>query len=222
MHHTSHKWTQEYQKKEALFIHDGNSKHPHALLTFGKHSNGFFNSRLVIPDEALLSDASSDLLELFKEQGGDISKVQGVVGPQTGATKIAELLSNKINTITGGECFFASPKKQESDGKKSMVFSVEEMALLSNKSILLCEDVITTGGSINLTVDAVNESFGKVLPFILVLVNRSGLTHIDGRKIIALIDRAMPMWAPDECPLCMGGSDAVRPKENWAELNAKY
>jgi orotate phosphoribosyltransferase len=224
MKRIAHDWIEQYKSKDALWIHDGNQKHPHALLTSGKHSNGFFNSRLVIPDEKLLREAASDLLELFAQQGGEISKVQSVVGPQTGATKLAELLSSEIMSCTKGECFWASPSKHEEAGKKSMVFSSEDIDMLPNQSILLCEDVLTTGGSVDLTVDAVTSAWGEVLPFILVLVNRSGLTEIGGSRIIALIDRPMPMWTPDECPLCKHGSVALRPKDNdnWAVLNAAH
>ena len=63
-----------------------------------------------------------------------------------------------------------------------------------------------------------------MFPFVAVLVNRSGLTEVGGKKIVALIDRPMPMWTPDECPLCKAGSEAIRAKgsENWARLKATY
>jgi orotate phosphoribosyltransferase len=212
-------WIDQYKRKSALWIHDGNPKRPHALLTSGKHSNGFFNSRLVIPDEALLREAASDLLELFARNGGDVYRVQGVVGPQTGATKLAELVSQQLPN----DCFFASPAKSEmEDGGKFMLFSNEELAILPGKEILLCEDVLTTGGSVSLTAAAIFFATGFTLPFVLALVNRSGLEEVNGWKIVALIDQAMPMWVADECPLCKEGSEPVRPKDNWARLNATY
>ena len=102
-----------------------------------------------------------------------------------------------------------------------MVFSNEDLRFLPRRSVLLCEDVLTTGGSVDLTSTAITNAGGIVLPFILVLVNRSGLTEVSGKKIIALIDRPMPMWAPGNCPLCNMGSEALRPKDNWAKLNAQ-
>lgn len=225
MTRTQNGWIDEYKKKSALWIHDGNPERPHALLTSGKHSNGFFNSRLVIPDEVLLRDAAFDLLALFIKQGGDIKKVQGIAGPQTGATQLAKLISSEVTaTYTANECFSVSPTKDEQAGIKSMVFNNEELDLLPDKFILLCEDVLTTGGSVELATTAVANANGIVLPFILVLVNRSGLKEANGKKVIALIDRAMPMWKPEECPLCKEGSEAIRPKdpENWTRLNADY
>ena len=220
MSRTQDDWIAEYQAKNALWIHDGNLKRPHALLTSGMHSNGFFNSRLVIPDETLLREAAHDLLELLMRHSGSISQAQGVVGPQTGATKLAEFMSDDIRSITGSSCFWASPAKK--GDKTAMIFNDEERLLLPKKTVLLCEDVLTTGGSVDLTARAVSDAQGNVLPFILVLVNRSGLEFAGGKKVVALINRPMPMWVPEECPLCKKRSVAVHPKDNWNLLNATY
>jgi len=214
-------WVNQYRRRSALWFHDGNPKRPHALLTSGKHSNGFFNSRLVIPDEALLREAASDLLELFFRQGGDISRIHGVVGPQTGATKLAELLSYQVMAHTRDQCFWASPAKNEEGVVKSMVFSDEDLVKLKGRTILLCEDVVTTGASIDLAVTAVINAGGIVMPFVFTLINRSGKTEAIGGKIVALIEHPMPIWTPEECPLCPD-SEALRPKENWELLNARY
>lgn len=213
-------WINAYKGKDALWIHNGDNDNPHALLTSGKHSTGFFNSKLIIADETLLKEGVSDLIELFMSLGVDISEVGCVVGPQTGATKLAELISGEIKTITNSECFWVSPAKGEVRGQKAMIFSNEDIALVTGQTILLCEDVLTTGGSVELASIAVENIGGNVLPFVLVLVNRSGLNEVGGRKIISLIDRDMPTWTAEECPLCKVGSKALRPKDNWAELNS--
>ena len=105
-----------------------------------------------------------------------------------------------------------------------MVFIDTEV--LPGERILLCEDVITTGESVNLTAQAVVRAYGVIIPsHILVLVNRSGLAEVGGKKIIALIKRYMLTWIPAECPLCKQGSKAIRPKgkkEEWERLNAAY
>jgi orotate phosphoribosyltransferase len=214
-------WIEVYRKKGALWIHNGKEQ-AHALLRSGRHSNGFFNSRLVIADEVMLNEAASDLVDSFIDQGGDIEQVQIVVGPQTGATKLAELIADKIASMTGRACAWASPQKVEVDGLVTgMSFTAIESMLVSGHAALMCEDVLTTGGSVERAAKAVEEVGGKVLPFTLVLVNRSGLAIVGDKKIIGLIDRAMPMWKPDECPLCQQGSKVIPPKDNWAELNAE-
>jgi len=214
-------WTREYEARDALWFHDGNKLRPHALLSSGRHSNGFFDSRPIVDDEVLLSDAASDLLLLFAQQGGDISRVEGVVGPETGATKLAKMISNGVKAYNGRECLWASPSKNTSpDGVKTMLFSEDQRRIVGGRRILLCEDVLYTGGSVELTIDAVNCAGGIVLNNILILVNRGGLAEVGGKKIVALIDRLMPMWTPDECPLCKIGSIALRGKTNLMALNA--
>lgn len=223
MHRNTQDWIEAYQNLGALWIHDDNPKRPHALLTSGKHSNGFFNSRPVIADESLLDQAASDLTELLVfATKGDVTSIDGVVGPQTGATKLSQCICDHLSGCQGQSCFWASPAKTEVAGVKSMTFSPTAIKGLFEQKIILCEDVLTTGGSVDLTEAAVASAGGIILPFVLVLVNRSGLSEIGGKRIIALIDRPMPMWNPDECPLCAKGSQAVRPKDNWAALNAVY
>ncbi len=216
-------WIEVYQKLDALWMHDGNLKRPHVILSSGNHSNGFFNSWLVIADGRLIRLASLALLDLFVLHDGDLFAVQGVVGPQTGATKLAELIGGQVASCTTKSCFWASPAKHEKDGKKSMIFDQTDLAKLQSKTVLLCDDVLTTGDSVDITANAVLAGGGSIVPFILVLVNRSGLTHVGGKKIIALIDRHMPIWAPEECLLCKAGSEPVGPpKDHWASLNATY
>lgn len=215
-------WVKAYQKNEAYWLHDGNPKRPHALLTSGLHSNGFFNSQKIIPIDELMRAAAKDFHQLVIRAGVDLDEVDFVVGPQTGATRLAEVICDDIRKFTGGSCLWASPAKSEKDGAKSMVFEPLDLARLDETKVLLCEDVLTTGGSVELAAKAVEAAGGELLPYVLVLVNRSGLQEVGGREVIALIDEPMPMWTPEECPLCAQGSEAVRPKENWALLNAEY
>jgi len=205
MTRNQNQWIKLYEGLDALWIHDGNPRRPHALLASLKHSNGFFNSRLVIPDDGLMRDAASDLLELLAaEPDGQcyIESTRGVVGPQTGATKLAELLHRKLVGLSSKPkpSFWASPSKGEVDGKKVMILDNKDLALFPKQNILLCEDVLTTGGSVDLTANAVIGAGGIIQPFVLALVNRSGFTELNGRKIIALINHPMPTWTADECP----------------------
>ncbi|MBX4210806.1 hypothetical protein KW783_02420 [Candidatus Parcubacteria bacterium] len=89
----------------------------------------------------------------------------------------------------------------------------------------MVEDVLTTGGSVELVSKSILAARATVRSYVGVLVNRSGLKDVDGKKIIALITKEMPMWDLADCPLCKQGSEAIRPRqpaENWARLNAPY
>lgn len=217
MNGTEQDWINAYVQKGALWIHSGAEAQPHALLTSGMHSNGFFNSRLIIQDEELLRQAAADLAELFRQR--EHRWAGCVVGPQTGATKLAEFLSEFLS-----HSIWASPAKSGPDEPKSMVLSAEDALKVYFRRVLLCEDVVTTGASTLLTIEAVTRADGGLFPYLLTLVNRSGHSHIGDCKILALIDKAMPIWSPEECPLCLAGSEPIRPKDpdNWARLNAQY
>jgi len=217
-------WIKCYEEKGALWIHDGNVKRPHALLTSGKHSSGFFNSELVMEDPELLDQACYDLCELAsgKLNVDKECKVSRVVGPAMGAITLAHNLALQFVNGSWGKVLRAYTEKEETSAGVKMVF--KRTKIIPGESILLCEDVITTAGSVKLCAQAVKEAGGMVLPVVAALVNRSGVSKVDDMQIIALINKPMPTWEADDCPLCRAGSEAIRPKgtENWARLNASY
>ena len=220
-------WIKEYKKKGALWIHDGNPKRPHAILTSEKHSGGFFNSELVMEDSYLLEVAAIELVDELRDQGLKLDSVSRVVGPAMGAITlahdIARIIGHKRDAgLHDKPCLRAYTEKEMDDDSKIMVF--RKTKIRSGECILAVEDVLTTGGSVDRTAMAVVNAGGFVLPFVVVLVNRSGLTEVSGKKIVALIDQPMPTWIGEECPLCKEGSEAIRPKGvvNWERLNASY
>ena len=215
-------WIKEYEEHKAFWLHDGKKERPHALLTGGNHSNGFFFSKPVVSDEGLLREISYSLVGLWVSSGGPIARVDKVVGPQTGATKLAESIAYEITILRGRRCFWASPRKEGDGADKKMVF--ESCAISAGETILLCEDVLTTGSSVELTSAAVMALGGGVMPYVLAIVNRSGIQKVGIKSILTLVDTYMLVWSPDECPLCQNGSEAIRPKEgdNWDRLNADY
>ena len=226
MFKTEADWIKAYEQKDGLWIHDGNPLRPHALLTSGNHSNGFFNSRKIIPDDELLQEAALNLVERlthYVDHPG-LRSIGMVVGPQTGATRLAELMAESLTIEIGKKVGHSSPAKFEVGGMKTMLVPLEDMTLLRGATVLLCEDVVSTGGSIMLTEQAVRDAGGNPLPFVCTLVNRSGERFVNGILVVALINKALPMWAPEECPLCPLGSEAIPAKDpvNWARLTAAY
>ena len=216
-------WKREYEQRGALWIHDGNPKRPHALLTSGNHSGGFFNSELVMEDPSLLHAAGFALHEKLESAGLDMEAVHRVVGPAMGAITIAHCVAFHIGEQRGRPCLRAYTEKEKTEGEgEIMVF--RRTMIKEFEYILAVEDVLTTGGSVKSTAKAVTNVGGVNLPFIAVLVNRSGLENVNGSKVISLVNRPMPIWKPDQCQLCNQGSVALRPKgkENWERLKASY
>lgn len=217
-------WIECFSKKGALWIHDDNPKRPHALLTSGKHSSGFFNSEFVIEDVETLAEASGDLIQRLLSVSPSLP-VHRIMGPAMGAIALAFAVADAyyhFSAVEDGITWGYFVKEGEGAEKR---MTIPRANIKEGDNILLTEDVITTAGSLALAEKAVLERGANVLPYILALVNRSGLeTVLDGKRIIALINHPMPMWAPEACPLCAAGSEAIRPKgtENWVRLNATY
>lgn len=207
-------WIERLKDIGALWIHDDNSARPHALLTSGKHSNGFFNGGLVMQDPRLLEAACYDLILKISVP----FRVNRVVGPAMGAITMAHEVARQLSNSNSHTRMSFVEKDERLPGR--MMF--KRTSVMPDERVLVVEDVLTTGGSVEATIAAVEEIGAEVLPWVLVLVNRSGLTHIGDRKILSLIQREMPTWEPDDCPLCAQDSEAIRPKdkENWARLNA--
>jgi orotate phosphoribosyltransferase len=221
MNCTEEKWIDRYKEKGALWIHSGKKQDPHALLTSGLHSSGYFNSRLVTEDSFLLREAAADLLENLELAGYKHQNIEVVAGPATGATKLAEAIAVQISAWLRSDISFISPTKQESELGRKMVLSDEDKQLVCDQVVLICEDVITTATSVMEVAKAVQSEGGLVIRAVVSLVNRSGLDELpNGYEIISLIDQPMPLWNPEKrgCPLCAMGSKAISPKDNWALL----
>lgn len=222
MHRTTEEWIKEYERRGALWIHDGNPRRPHVRLSKGEHSTGFFNSGIVMQDPSVLNQAASDIVEMLTAGGFDIELPDRVVGPAMGAITWVHDVARKIGEKRGRPCLTAYTEKTSGNGVPKMMFSRTKIE--PGEKILLGEDVLTTGSSVEAVRNAVLESHGVVLPWIALIVNRSGMRFPSGA---ALIDRAMPKWDPEKepCPLCAEGSEVLHPAKdpaNWERLNATY
>ncbi len=213
MHNNQKGWIENFTQMGAFWRHDGNPKRPHALLTKGGHSNGFFNGNVVVENPVCLDSVAYDITRKCDSS----VVIDRVVGPAMGAIKLAHDLGRNLKALGG---FMV--KKVSDD--KGVLWVPDRFHPLPAERIAPCEDTITTGGSILGMIEALERLGAEVLPFIFAIVNRSGLTEVNGREIIALINCPMDNWKPDEYPLCAEGSQAIRPKEddNWSLLTAEY
>jgi len=76
--------------------------------------------------------------------------------------------------------------------------------------VLLVEDIVTTGGSVK-EVKAALEERGAQVVAIAALADRSNGKADFGVPFIPLIEMNIPVYAPEECPLCHAGKPLVKP-----------
>ena len=170
----------------------------HFKLTSGKHSNQYINKDAIYSNPLLFNKVilkMSYKINLYKDTF-DVITGPAIAGAILAAS-IALLSDDKI---------FVYPEKI--DGK--MVFRRGYNKILTNRRVWIVEDIITTGGSVEKTIMAIEECGGEVAG-ISVIWNR-GRIYFDKIPSLSLIDEFVPSYWPDECPNCQAGEILQDPK----------
>ena len=93
---------------------------------------------------------------------------------------------------------------------------------VSGKEVLVVDDVINTGFSIKLAIDAVREAGGSVNSA-ATWINRGNIyaEGLDVAHFIYLDEILLPSWSAEECPLCEQGVPINTRYAHGAEFVAK-
>ncbi len=204
-----------FREYGAVWLHDGDPEKPHAELTSGKHSNGYFNCPSVLCDTKISTLFAHQLLYML---GGKVTRgVEWVIGSPYAAITF----SHEVARILGAKHGF--PRKAA--GKK-MVW--KDWQIPKGSKVLQIEELITTLGTTMNVRESIfegNEEEVVFQPTIGAIVHRPPelpVCYEDEIRVVSLIET--PVWAvdPEECPLCAKGSEALRPrgKGNWEKLTA--
>lgn len=79
------------------------------------------------------------------------------------------------------------------------------------EKVLVVEDVVTTGGSVQEVITLLQELGAEVVG-VTCLVQRSlELMELAGAPLTPLLNLAVTAYEPDQCPLCKEGTPAVKP-----------
>jgi len=181
----------------------------HFILSSGNHSNRYLQSAKVLekPTRAkLLADA---LAEMIQKVG---IEVDTVCAPALGGILAGYELARSLNVRS----IFVERKEGGMELRRG--FQVTK-----GEKIIICEDIITTGGSA-MEASAVIEALGAEVVAFASLANR-GFCQREGSDteakaecklpsntpFFALDDFTFEMYTPDECPMCKAGSQAIKP-----------
>lgn len=176
------------QEVKELFIKSGAILEGHFLLTSGKHSAMYLEKFQVLQHPDYTAQMGQTLAELFAADN-----VQLVVGPATGGI----LLAHEVGKNLGTRAIFT----ERENGKMVMKrgFSIKP-----GERVLIVEDIVTTGGSVQEVIDIVKAQGGEIVG-IGMLVDRSGGKVDFGVPKKALLTLEVAAFLPDECPLCKDG-----------------
>lgn len=181
----------------------------HFKLSSGNHSQFYLQSAKVLEDPQTAKVLAEALAKKIKAEGIDIDTV---CSPALGGLIAGFALATALDV----RFIFA----ERVDGKMSIRRGFE---VAKDEKVLICEDIITTGGSA-MEAAAVVESLGGKIVAAAALANRGFCKRHDSdvqRKpncklpedipFFALADFAFEMYTPEECPLCKDGSEAIKP-----------
>lgn len=168
----------------------------HAVLKFGRHSDGFFNSRILLQPENIRLIIAGQMARKLRE--ANILLPDYVAGIPDGATKLGE----DIATIFQAKN--AVMKKGE-DGRIFLVTEIEAEA-----SVLLVEDFCTRGTGFKEAAKVVADRQPRagIIPLDPVILNRGGLETIIAEnigtfRVLPVVELRVQDWDPAEgCPLC--------------------
>jgi orotate phosphoribosyltransferase len=193
-------------RTEALFRSSGAFRDGHFRLKSGRHGDAYVEKFQVLQDPA----ATTELCGFFAAHGrgrdGE-AVVDLVAGPTTGGVILAFETARQL----GVRSLFAEEVRAD-DGSMRREFR-RGFRIEPRERVLLVDDILTTGGSLQAMLPAV-EAAGGVIVECLVLVDRSG-----GRATVASpsTGRTYPLrslWrldlptyepGPATCPSCAAG-----------------
>ena len=78
------------------------------------------------------------------------------------------------------------------------------------QKVLVVEDVVTTGGSVQEVLELVHKAGGDVVGVCVVVDRTNGQIDL-GERLESVVSLDLKSYAPDECPLCKEGIPLVKP-----------
>ena len=80
----------------------------------------------------------------------------------------------------------------------------------ADERVLIVDDILTTGGSLKETIEAVNKLKGNIIG-IGIMVDRSPQGIDFNIPLFSCLRSATPTFNPDDCPLCRQGIPLIKP-----------
>jgi orotate phosphoribosyltransferase len=200
-----------------MFESAGAIRHGHFELSSGLHSGMYVQCALVLQYPRFAEKLGQNLAALF----GDV-ELDAVVSPAMGGLMIGQEVAR---ALPEGKRFGDGPVGAgvpaifvERDASGSMTMR-RGFSLRDGQRVLVVEDVWTTGGSTREAMRVVEDAGGRVIAA-GALIDRSGIASKLGITAKALLDLAIPSYAPKDCPLCVDGSVAVKPGSRFVRGGA--
>jgi len=172
----------------------------HFLLNSGKHSASFLQSATVFQHPRQTRDIALWILTEINRIDWDIeNKIEVVAVPAVGAIP----LGCEVARILGVKIIYAEK------GLEGEMYFRKGFEFEPGTRFLVLEDVITSGATLKKVINLVGNKGGEVI-ICGAVIDRSG-THLDfGHSFARSVKLDLPTFAPQDCPYCKAGSQAVK------------
>ncbi len=132
----------------------------------------------------------------------DPGAIDVVAGPTIGGVILAQWVAWHLSQRRGAGEVLAVFAEEEGEGvEKRRIFRRGYDAVVRGARVLVVEDIINTGGSVEKVIQAVRDLGGTVAG-LAVLCNRGGVPAIAGVPIHAQVAVDLASYPEDTCPLC--------------------
>jgi orotate phosphoribosyltransferase len=181
---------------EGMFREAGAFREGHFVLASGKHSPRYLEKFQVLQWPVRTAVLCADIAEWARS----ISP-RTVAGPTTGGIILAHEVARQME--------LRAVYAERSEGGPGREFR-RGFDLGADERVLVVDDIMTTGGSVQETIGAVR-SVGAQVVGAAVLVDRSGgAAHLDV-PLHALWTVDIPTYALADCPQCAAGVPLTKP-----------
>ncbi|ANE35081.1 orotate phosphoribosyltransferase [Campylobacter hyointestinalis subsp. lawsonii CCUG 27631] len=181
----------------------------HFLLSSGNHSEYYLQSAKVLEDPILAGKLADELFRVIEKAGVSFDSV---CSPALGGI------------LAGYELARAGKKRFIFTERVEKVMSLRRGFNVSKgERFIICEDIITTGGSALESAKIIEENGGVVVGF-AALANRGfcKVANLNNeakascklpfdKPLFALGNFEFEIYEPSACPLCKTGSKAIKP-----------
>ena len=177
-----------------IFLKTGALLQGHFLLTSGRHSDKYFQCAKVLQYPEYTERICAKIAEHFKDYNIDT-----VIAPAIGGIVVVQEVARQLNKRS----IFAEREDKKLALRRG--FSLEK-----GENVLVCEDVVTTGGSVFEVIDIVKEHGANVAGVGFIVDRSNGKVNF-GHPQFSTMKMEVISYTPEDCKLCKEGINLVKP-----------
>ncbi|MGB6545972.1 MAG: orotate phosphoribosyltransferase [Candidatus Acidiferrales bacterium] len=186
----------------SIFESVGAIRQGHFVLSSGLHSATYVQCALVLQYPLLAERLGRELASRL-----DGLNIECVSSPAIGGIVLGQEVARGLASPAGGQPVRAIFAERDSAGILTLR---RGFSVAPGERVAVIEDVWTTGGSTLETIHVIEEAGGRVVA-VGALIDRSAGEIEFPVPARALLDLRINSFAADDCPMCLAGSEPVRP-----------